>query len=308
MTAHVQTQKRKLKQFGGIGDTILIGSIYLVLILILLIILLPIINIVASSFSAASAVSAGRVTFWPVDFSLEGYKAVFNNPLISGGFINSFYIMVVGTLVNLIVTMMAAYPLSFRYLEGKKFITLLFTFTMFFGGGMIPSYLVVRDLGMINTIWSMVIPGAVSVYNIIIARTFLQSSIPYELYESAEIDGCSHARAFFTITLPLSKALLAVLTLMFAVGHWNTYFNALMYLRDQDKFPLQLVLRQILVLNTFSIEQMTGGMAEEALERQYLGNLLKYSVIVVASAPMLAIYPFIQKHFVKGVMLGSLKG
>lgn len=215
--------------------------------------------------------------------------------------------MVVGTFVNLIVTMMAAYPLSFRYLEGKKFITLLFTFTMFLGGGMIPSYLVVRDLGMVNTIWSLVIPGAVSVYNIIIARTFLQSSIPYELYESAEIDGCSHARAFCSITLPQSKALLAVLTLMFAVGHWNSYFGALMYLRDQDKFPLQLVLRQILIINTFSLEEMTGGMAEEILERQYLGNLLKYSVIVVASAPMLAIYPFIQKHFVKGVMLGSLK-
>lgn len=179
---------------------------------------------------------------------------------------------------------------------------------MFFGGGMIPTYLVVRNLGMIDTLWSMVIPGAVSVYNIIIARTFMQSSIPTELYESAEIDGCSHARAFLSITLPLSKALIAVLTLMFAVGHWNTYLNALMYLRSQDKFPLQLMLRQILVLNSFSLEEMTAGMAEEALQRQYLGNLLKYSVIVVASAPMLLLYPFIQKHFVKGVMLGSLKG
>ena len=306
MTAHVQTQKRKLKQFGGIGDTILIGSIYLVLILILLIILLPIINIVASSFSAASAVSAGRVTFWPVDFSLEGYKAVFNNPLISGGFINSFYIMVVGTLVNLIVTMMAAYPLSFRYLEGKKFITLLFTFTMFFGGGMIPSYLVVRDLGMINTIWSMVIPGAVSVYNIIIARTFLQSSIPYELYESAEIDGCSHARAFFTITLPLSKALLAVLTLMFAVGHWNTYFNALLYLSDDERFPLQLILRAILIQSRASEESFSG--IGNTYNRMLLSETMKYALIIVSSVPVLILYPFLQKYFVKGVMIGSVKG
>lgn len=300
--------KHKLRQFGGMGDTLLMGLIYLFLIFILLMILLPMINIVASSFSSASAVSAGRVSLWPVDFSLEGYEAVFKNHLISGGFINSFEIMVVGTIINLAVTLIAAYPLSFRYLPGKKFVTLLFTFTMFFGGGMIPTYLVVRNLKMIDTIWSMVIPGALSVYNIIIARTFMQSSIPGELYESAEIDGCSHTRAFVSITMPLSKALIAVLTLMFAVGHWNTYFNALMYLRSQDKFPLQLVLRQILVLNSFSLEEMTAGMAEEALQRQYLGNLLKYSVIVVASAPMLLMYPFIQKHFVKGVMLGSLKG
>ncbi len=300
--------KSRLRQFGGVGDRLLIGGIYGALILILLIILLPIINIIASSFSSATAVTAGRVSFWPVDFSLDGYKAVFQNDLIAGGFLNSFYLMVLGTIVNLIVTMMVAYPLSFRYLEGKKFITLLFTFTMFFGGGMIPSYLVVRDLGMVNTIWALVIPGAVSVYNIIIARTFLQSSIPYELYESADIDGCSHFRAFFAITLPLSKALLAVLTLMFAVGHWNSYFGALMYMRDQEKFPLQLVLRQILVLNSFNLEEMTTGMVEDAMEKQYLANLLKYSVIVVASAPMMMMYPFIQKHFVKGVMLGSLKG
>lgn len=300
--------KLRLRQFGGYGDRLLMGLIYLFLMFILLIILLPIINIVASSFSSASAVSAGRVSLWPVDFSLEGYEAVFKNHLISGGFINSFKIMVVGTVVNLAVTMIAAYPLSFRDLPGKKFFTLLFTFTMFFGGGMIPTYLVVRNLGMVDTIWSMVIPGAVSVYNIIIARTFMQSTIPTELYESADIDGCGHTQAFLSITLPLSKALIAVLTLMFAVGHWNTYFNALMYLRSQDKFPLQLVLRQILVLNNFSLEEMTAGMAEKALQRQYLGNLLKYSVIVVASVPMLMIYPFIQKHFVKGVMLGSLKG
>lgn len=301
-------KKKTLRQFGGVSDKLLMGFIYFILIFILVAILLPVINIVSSSFSSASAVSAGRVGLVPVDFSLEGYKAVFNNSLIAGGFKNSFVYMIVGTLINLLVTMMAAYPLSSRDLAGKKFVTFMFTFTMFFGGGMIPSYLIVRDLGMIDTIWSMVVPGAVSVYNIIIARTFLQSSIPYELYESAQIDGSSYFRSFISITLPLSKALLAVLTLMFAVGHWNTYFNALMYLRSQDRFPLQLVLRQILVLNSFNLMDMTAGMVEDALKRQYLANLLKYSVIVVASAPMLLMYPFIQKYFVKGVMLGSLKG
>ena len=299
---------RRLRQYSGAGDKVLMFFIYGFLIILLIIILVPVINVVASSFSSAAAVSAGKVVLWPVNFSLEGYKAVFNNPLISGGFRNSFFYMVIGTFINVAVTMIAAFPLSHKNLAGRKAITFLFTFTMFFGGGMIPSYLVVRDLGMIDTIWAMVIPGALSVYNVIIARTFMQSSIPNELYESAQIDGCSYLKAFLRITLPLSKALIAVLTLMFAVGHWNTYFNGLIYLRSQERFPLQLVLRQILVLNSFNLMEMTTGMVEDMLERQYLANLLKYSVIVVASVPLMVMYPFIQKYFVKGVMLGSIKG
>ena len=184
----------------------------------------------------------------------------------------------------------------------------LFSFTMLFGGGMIPTYLVVRNRGMVDTVWAMVLPGALSVYNMIIARTFMQNSIPGELYESAVIDGCSYARMFVQITLPLSKALIAVLTLMFAVGHWNSYFNALMYIRSSAKFPLQLVLRQILVLNEFNLTEMTSTMVDDMIQRQFLANLLKYSVIVVSSVPVMLMYPFIQKHFVKGVMLGSLKG
>ena len=243
-----------------------------------------------------------------MDFSLKGYQAVFNNRLIAGGFLNSLYYMVIGTSINLIVTMLAAYPLSHKSLVGRRAITFFFSFTMFFSGGMIPTYLVVKDLGMIDTVWAMVIPGAMSVYNVIIARTFMQNSIPYDLYESAMIDGCSYCKAFFRITLPLSKSVIAVLTLMFAVGHWNAYFGALMYLRTQSKFPLQLVLRQILVLNSFNINDMTASMVEDALDKQYLANLLKYSVIVVATTPLMILYPFIQKHFVKGVMLGSIKG
>lgn len=303
-----KNQKITLKQFGGIGDKVLLGFIYAFLIFILIVILFPILNIIASSFSSPKAVIAGKVTLWPVDYSLIGYQAVFNNNLIAGGFLNSLIYMIVGTSVNLVVTMMAAYPLSHRNLVGRRAITFFFSFTMFFGGGMIPTYLVVKDLGMIDTIWAMVIPGALSIYNMIIARTFLQTSIPYDLYESAQIDGCSYFKAFFMITLPLSKAVLAVLTLMFAVGHWNAYFGALMYLRSQDKFPLQLVLRQILVLNSFNANKMTASMVEDALEKQYLANLLKYSVIVVATAPLMALYPFVQKYFVKGVMLGSIKG
>ena len=304
-----KTRKSTLRQFTGIGDRVLMAGIYAFLIFLLVVILLPVFNVIASSFSSANAVAAGRVGIWPVEFSLEGYRAVFRNSLISGGFMNSLLYMVTGTLVNLVVTMIAAYPLSFRDLIGRKFVTFLFSFTMFFGGGMIPTYLVVRDLGMIDTMWAMIIPGALSIYNMVIARTFMQSSIPSDLYESAQIDGCSYSRAFISITLPLSKALMAVLTLMFAVGHWNSYFNALMYLRSQDRFPLQLVLRQILVLNSFKLGEMTSTtMLESEMERQNLANLLKYSVIVVSTAPLMVLYPFVQKHFVKGVMLGSLKG
>ena len=301
-------RRHTLRQFSGLSDNMLMGVIYAFLIFVLIVILIPIINIIASSFSSSKAVVTGKVTLWPVDFSLKGYQAVFNNRLIAGGFLNSLYYMVIGTSINLIVTMLAAYPLSHKSLVGRRAITFFFSFTMFFSGGMIPTYLVVKDLGMIDTVWAMVIPGAMSVYNVIIARTFMQNSIPYDLYESAMIDGCSYCKAFFRITLPLSKSVIAVLTLMFAVGHWNAYFGALMYLRTQSKFPLQLVLRQILVLNSFNINDMTASMVEDALDKQYLANLLKYSVIVVATTPLMILYPFIQKHFVKGVMLGSIKG
>ena len=301
-------RRHTLRQFSGLSDNMLMGVIYAFLIFVLIVILIPIINIIASSFSSSKAVVTGKVTLWPVDFSLKGYQAVFNNRLIAGGFLNSLYYMVIGTSINLIVTMLAAYPLSHKSLVGRRAITFFFSFTMFFSGGMIPTYLVVKDLGMIDTVWAMVIPGAMSVYNVIIARTFMQNSIPYDLYESAMIDGCSYCKAFFRITLPLSKSVIAVLTLMFAVGHWNAYFGALMYLRTQSKFPLQLVLRQILVLNSFNINDMTASMVEDALDKQYLANLLKYSVIVVATTPLMILYPFIQQHFVKGVMLGSIKG
>ncbi len=301
-------KKHRLRQFSGAGDRLLIGGIYLLLTLILLVVLVPILNILASSFSSATAVSSGKVGVLPVNFSLEGYEAVFNNSLIMGGFLNSLLYMVLGTIINLALALTAAYALSHKDLVGRRFFTFLFAFTMLFSGGMIPTYLVVRGLGLVDTMWAMVLPGALSVYNMIIARTFMQSSIPEVLYDAAAIDGCSYARRFFLITLPLSKALIAVLTLMFAVGHWNSYFGALMYLRTQSRFPLQLVLRQILVMNEFNLSEMTSGMVENMIERQYMANLLKYSVIVVSTVPVMLMYPFIQKHFVKGIMIGSLKG
>lgn len=274
--------------------------------LIMLIVLMPLINVIANSFSAPSAVVAGRVKFWPVEFSVRGYEAVFEYDSVLTGYRNSFIYMVVGTVINLVMTMLAAYPLANPKLPYRNAFMMMFTFTMFFGGGMIPNYLLLRDLRMLNTIWAMVIPGAISVYNMIIMRTFIQSNIPMELSEAAELDGCNEFLYLTKIVLPLSKAVIAVIALYYAVAHWNSYFNAFLYLNDPDKKPLQLVLREILVLNSINQEQLL--MAEENQAQIGMAELLKYSVIIVASLPVIIMYPFVQRYFVKGVMIGSVKG
>lgn len=278
----------------------------IVLGLIMLIVLMPLINVIANSFSAPSAVVAGRVKFWPVEFSVRGYEAVFEYDSVLTGYKNSFIYMVVGTVINLVMTMLAAYPLANPKLPYRNAFMMMFTFTMFFGGGMIPNYLLLRDLRMLNTIWAMVIPGAISVYNMIIVRTFIQSNIPLELSEAAELDGCNEFLYLTKIVLPLSKAVIAVIALYYAVAHWNSYFNAFLYLNDPDKKPLQLVLREILVLNSINQEQLL--MAEENQAQIGMAELLKYSVIIVASLPVIIMYPFVQRYFVKGVMIGSVKG
>lgn len=274
--------------------------------LIMLIVLMPLINVIANSFSAPSAVVAGRVKFWPVEFSVRGYEAVFEYDSVLTGYKNSFIYMVVGTVINLVMTMLAAYPLANPKLPYRNAFMMMFTFTMFFGGGMIPNYLLLRALRMLNTIWAMVIPGAISVYNMIIMRTFIQSNIPMELSEAAELDGCNEFLYLTKIVLPLSKAVIAVIALYYAVAHWNSYFNAFLYLNDPDKKPLQLVLREILVLNSINQEQLL--MAEENQAQIGMAELLKYSVIIVASLPVIIMYPFVQRYFVKGVMIGSVKG
>lgn len=278
----------------------------IVLGLIMLIVLMPLINVIANSFSSPSAVVAGRVKFWPVEFSVRGYEAVFEYDSVLIGYRNSFIYMIVGTVINLVMTMLAAYPLANPKLPYRNAFMMMFTFTMFFGGGMIPNYLLLRDLRMLNTIWAMVIPGAISVYNMIIVRTFIQSNIPLELSEAAELDGCNEFLYLTKIVLPLSKAVIAVIALYYAVAHWNSYFNAFLYLNDPDKKPLQLVLREILVLNSINQEQLL--MAEENQAQIGMAELLKYSVIIVASLPVIIMYPFVQRYFVKGVMIGSVKG
>ena len=281
---------------------------YTILTVILLIVAYPLIYIVSASFSSTAAVMANRVWLWPVEPSLKGYEAVFNNKDILTGFGNSIFYTLAGTFVNLVVTLAAAYPLSRRDQRPRNFIMLVFSFTMFFAGGMIPSYLLVSNLGMLNTRWSVILPGALNVYNMIIARQFFASNIPTELLEASQLDGCSDFQFILRVVVPLSGAIVAVLGLFFAVGHWNAYFSALLYIGDRKKYPLQVFLREILIQNTIDAS-MTGSVSlEDEVVKQGLEDLLKYSLIIVASVPVLIIYPFVQKYFVKGVMIGSIKG
>jgi putative aldouronate transport system permease protein len=272
----------------------------------ILIVLYPLIYIVSASFSSPQAVLSGLVKFLPVDFSLEGYKAVFRHRYIMSGYMNTITYTAFGTLLSVTLTIMAGYPLSRRDFYGNKALMVFFTFTMLFSGGMIPGYLLVYSLGLIDSRLAMVIPGALSAWYVFIARTFFKTTIPEDLYEAAVLDGCSDIKFLLNIVLPISKAIIAVLVLFYSVSKWNSYMAALLYLRTPEKYPLQLILRGILILSQVQAEMLQD--LEEVALRQGLEALLKYSLIVVASAPMLILYPFVQKHFVKGMMIGSLKG
>lgn len=300
-----KTIKPKNKIRASRGDRAFNFTNDLLLLVAFLIVLYPLIYILSSSFSAPKAVATGRVFLWPVDLSLRGFEAVFEHKAIVSGFLNTIFYTVVGTVVNIIMTVMAAYPLSRRSIPGRRVLLFFFTFTMIFNGGLIPSYLLNSDLGLINTRAVMIIPVAISVYNVIICRTFFESTIPDELLEASQIDGCSHIRFLIQIVMPLSKSILAVLILYYALGHWNSYFQAFIYLTDRGKFPLQIILRDILVLN--SVNDIIADPQLYAA-RQGMAELLKYSLIIVSSAPFMVAYPFVAKHFVKGVMLGSVKG
>ena len=291
-------------------DVIFDTVIFIILTLILFVVAYPLYWVIISSFSDPTAVSAGKVLLRPMGFTLKGYAEVFKNSQVMRGFFNSIVITVVGVCVNLAVTLPTAYALSRDNFSGKKPITVFYMITMFFGGGMIPTYLVVKNMHLLNTIWALVLPGCLSVYNMIVARTFFKSNISEELYEAGEIDGCTQSRFFFQIALPLSKAIIAIMVLYYGVGHWNSYFSALLYISDQDKYPLQLVLRNILITNQTPLSQTaTTAAARAALqEQQQLIDVMKYSLIIISSVPVLIMYPLVQKHFVKGVMIGSVKG
>ncbi|MCL2016821.1 MAG: carbohydrate ABC transporter permease [Defluviitaleaceae bacterium] len=300
----IDIKAKKIKYSSS--DKIFYGITGILLCLLFVIFAYPLIYVVSASFSSGAAVSAGLVVLWPVDFSLEGYSHVFAHHLILSAYWNTIRYTVVGTLINIALVMITAYPLSRADLKGRNFLMLFFVFTMLFSGGMIPWFLLIRDLGILNSMWAIVLPGGLPIFLMIIARTFIQSSIPHELLESAQIDGCSDARYFFSCLLPLSKAVIAVITLFAAVGHWNSFFPALMLLTDRGLMPLQIILREILILNQIDMSMVTDP--EAVIAMLQMADVIRYALIVVATAPILMIYPFAQKYFVKGVMVGSLKG
>lgn len=295
----------KFKNLGR-GDKIFYVIISVVLTLFFLMVLYPCIYVISASFSSGTAVQAGKVVLWPVDFSIEGYRTVFNTTTVWTGFRNSLFYTIVGTAINIFVTMIAAYSLARPDVPGKNGFMLLFTFTMFFNGGMITAYILVQSLHMLDTIWCMIIPGAMSAYNLIVARTFIQNSIPVELLEAAKIDGCSDVKYFISIVVPLSKAIIAVLVLFYGVGHWNQYFNAMLYLHTKELYPLTLFLKEILMAD--QIDPSTVADPELQAQLAQAAGVIKYALIVVTMIPIMLIYPFIQKYFVKGVMIGSIKG
>jgi putative aldouronate transport system permease protein len=290
----------------SVGDKIVLAVIYALLMLILVVVLYPLIFVVSASFSDPTAVIKGEVWLWPKNVSLIGYERVFANKEILTGYINTIVYTVVGTAVNLAMTIAAAYPLSRKDFVGRNVITAFIVFTMFFSGGLIPTYLLVKKLGMINTMWALIIPGAVSVMNIIIMRTFFQTSVPAEVQESAAIDGCSNIQTLVRIVLPLSLPIIAVMILFYAVGHWNAYFNALIYLTDRGKYPLQLFLREILI--KAEMDQMTSSMDLSVQKHLMEAEAIKYAIVIVANLPVLLLYPFLQKYFVKGMLIGAIKG
>ncbi len=302
-------KKRKIRVSRG--DVVFLTLNTLFLVIFFLITLYPLIYVLSASFSDPDAVSGGRMVLWPVGFTLQGYEYIFKYQEIWSGYANTLFYTVFGTLFALLITIPCAYALSRRDLKGRGAVMMYFMITMYISGGMIPGYLNVQSLGLVDTRLFMVITGGLSVYNMIVARTFFSNSIPWELHEAARIDGASDFTTFFRIVLPLSKPILVVLMLYYGVAQWNSYFTAMMYLTDRAKFPLQLILKEILIssqIGQSSIEGLTAEEISQIFQQEKTANLLKYGVIVVSSVPMLIIYPFLQKFFAKGVMIGSVKG
>ena len=282
--------------------------VYCIAIFAFLIVLIPLMNVISSSFSSGKMVQTGQIRIFPKEFTLDAYKMVFGYRDIWIGYRNTIFYTFVGTTLNVIFTILMAYPLSRRDLKGKAIIMKLLVFTMMFSGGLIPNYLLVKNLHLLNTAWSLWLPGLLSVYNVIVMRTFFQTTIPEELLEAAQIDGCTNRKYLVSVVLPLSKTILAVMVLLYAVGHWNNYFSAMLYLNEKNKYPLQIFLRDILISSKVDMSAMRGGDVQEMLKKQEMQILMKYSLIVVSSVPVFIMYPFVQKYLVKGVMIGSVKG
>jgi len=294
------------------SDKIFLGIVYFFLTVALVVVLYPLIYMVSASISTPKFVASGEMWLLPKGLTLDGYHLVLQNVKIWIGYRNTIFYTLLGTSINLIVTLPAAYALSRTDFIGRQFFMLMFLFTMFFSGGLVPSYLLVKELGLVNSMWALILPVSASVWNIIVARTFFHSTIPKELQEAAHIDGCTNMRLFFRIVLPLSAPIIAVMALFYGVMHWNSYFSALIYLNDETKYPLQMVLRQILVLQEMTAETtgaaISGDIAAAMNNKAEIAALVKYAVIIVSTLPIIVVYPFLQRFFVQGVMIGSVKG
>ena len=294
------------------GDRVFLTFVYAVILLVVLMCAYPLYLTIIASVSDPYDVYSGKVNLLPSNFTLESYQLVFSNKQIWQGYANSILYTVAGTCFNLFLTIPSAYALSKKRMYGRNFLTTVFLITMYFGGGMIPTYLLYKNLDLINTRWILIIGGGISVYNVIVTRTYFQNNIPETLFEAARIDGANEFLTFFKLVLPLSAPIIAVITLYYAVGHWGSYFSAMIYTYDQALQPLQLVLRNILILNetayTDALASGDASLIADASRQAYLALTMKYSLVFIASAPMLIAYPFVQKHFVKGIMVGSLKG
>ena len=289
------------------GDRVFNLVTTLLLLVIILLVAYPLLYVVSASFSSTTAVMAGRVWLYPVELSLKAYETVFSYDAIMTGYLNSLIYTSTGTLVSLVLTILCAFCLCRKDFYGRKVVSVLVLFTMIFNAGLVPNYLLVNNtLKWSNTIWALIIPNAMSAWHVILMRSYFENSIPAELFEASDIDGCSVYRQLTTIVLPLSGPIVAVIALYSAVGIWNSYFDSLIYINDKSLFPLQLVLRNILILNQMDMDVLPD--LRDMASRQGMSNLLKYAVIVVSSAPLLIMYPFVQKYFVKGVMVGSVKG
>jgi ABC-type glycerol-3-phosphate transport system permease component len=272
-----------------------------------IVVLIPLMNVFAQSLSAPESVLSGRVTIWPRNFTLRTFQLILRNRNIITGYVNTLYYASLGTVINLIMTVMCAYPLSRSDFAGKNAFTLFFAFTMMFSGGMIPTYIVIKNLGLMDSRWVMMLPSAMTVWNMILCRTFFQNSIPKEMYESAELDGASDIKTLTSIVLPLSTPILAVLALFYAVStHWNAYFDAMMYLKSQNLYNIQLILRNA-IANIEGMLNQTGNLAAQEQTLAF-AEASKYAIIVASMLPVLIIYPFVQKYFIKGIMIGAIKG
>lgn len=301
---------RKRKRKSTWDDRIYDFICNFILVFLVVIVFYPLYFVLVASFTTPEMVNSGKLLLYPVDFTLDGYKMILEDINVWIGYMNTILYTVSGTILGTAVVLMGGYALSRKDLVGRGIIMKILVFTMYFSGGMIPGFLVVRSLNLLNTRAIMIILGSVSVYNMIVVRSFMQSNMPEELFDAAMIDGCGNGNFFVRVVIPLSKAVIAVMVLYIAVGYWNSYFPALIYLTDAEKYPLQMYLRKVLLKTSQSAMNnlMNGTDAEEALKLQKMAMVIKYSIIVVATAPILCVYPFVQKYFMKGVMIGSIKG